>query len=93
MLTVNSYFDESVKSIGFEQNKNAISVGVMLPGSYTFGTNTAEKMTVVTGSLTIKRSSDTDWVTFSSGEFFSVEGSSSFDVNVEIETAYLCEYL
>ncbi|MBB1315721.1 pyrimidine/purine nucleoside phosphorylase, partial [Aliivibrio sp. SR45-2] len=42
---------------------------------------------------TIKRSSDTDWVTFSSGEFFSVEGSSSFDVNVEIETAYLCEYL
>ncbi|AZL86762.1 pyrimidine/purine nucleoside phosphorylase [Aliivibrio salmonicida] len=93
MLTVNSYFDESVKSIGFEQNKNAISVGVMLPGSYTFGTNAAEKMTVVTGSLTIKRSSDADWVTFSSGEFFSVEGSSSFDVNVEIETAYLCEYL
>ncbi|MGR6859890.1 pyrimidine/purine nucleoside phosphorylase [uncultured Aliivibrio sp.] len=93
MLTVNSYFDDKVKSIGFEQNNNAISVGVMLPGNYTFGTNAAEKMTVVTGSLTIKRSTDADWVTFSSGEDFSVEGNSSFDVKVELETAYLCEYL
>lgn len=93
MLTVNSYFDDKVKSIGFEQNNNAISVGVMLPGNYTFGTNAAEKMTVVTGSLTIKRSTDADWVTFSSGEDFSVEGNSSFDVKVELEIAYLCEYL
>ena len=93
MLTVNSYFEDKVKSIGFEQNKNAISVGVMLPGNYTFGTNAAEKMTVVTGALTIKRTTDADWVTFSSGEDFSVEGDSSFDVTVALETAYLCEYL
>ena len=93
MLTVNSYFEDKVKSIGFEQNKNAISVGVMLPGNYTFGTNAAEKMTVVAGALTIKRTTDADWVTFSSGEDFSVEGDSSFDVTVELETAYLCEYL
>ncbi|MCL4125376.1 UNVERIFIED_CONTAM: hypothetical protein GTU68_008198 [Idotea baltica] len=93
MLSVNSYFEDKVKSIGFEQNSNAISVGVMLPGKYTFGTNAAEKMTVVTGALEIKRTTDIDWVVFSSGESFSVEGNSSFDVKVSIETAYLCEYL
>ncbi|MGR6837847.1 pyrimidine/purine nucleoside phosphorylase [Aliivibrio wodanis] len=93
MLNVNSYFEDKVKSIGFEQNNKAISVGVMFPGNYTFGTNAAEKMTVVTGALTVKRSTDSDWVTFSAGEDFSVEGSSAFDVKVELETAYLCEYL
>ena len=93
MLTVNSYFEDKVKSIGFVQKNNSISVGVMLPGNYTFGTNAAEKMSVITGALTIKRSTDADWVTFSSGEDFSVEGNSSFDVKVEVETAYLCEYL
>ncbi|MDD9157814.1 pyrimidine/purine nucleoside phosphorylase [Aliivibrio sp. S4TY2] len=93
MLTVNSYFEDNVKSIGFVQKNNSISVGVMLPGNYTFGTNAAEKMSVITGALTIKRSTDADWVVFSSGEDFSVEGNSSFDVKVEVETAYLCEYL
>ncbi|RYU66232.1 pyrimidine/purine nucleoside phosphorylase [Aliivibrio finisterrensis] len=93
MLTVNSYFEDNVKSIGFVQKNNSISVGVMLPGNYTFGTNAAEKMSVITGALTIKRSTDADWVMFSSGEDFSVEGNSSFDVKVEVETAYLCEYL
>ncbi|KAB2824577.1 MULTISPECIES: pyrimidine/purine nucleoside phosphorylase [Aliivibrio] len=93
MLTVNSYFEDKVKSIGFVQKNNSISVGVMLPGNYTFGTNAAEKMSVITGALTIKRSTDADWVVFSSGEDFSVEGNSSFDVKVEVETAYLCEYL
>ncbi|MDD9175853.1 pyrimidine/purine nucleoside phosphorylase [Aliivibrio finisterrensis] len=93
MLTVNSYFEDKVKSIGFVQKNNSISVGVMLPGNYTFGTNAAEKMSVITGALTIKRSADADWVVFSSGEDFSVEGNSSFDVKVEVETAYLCEYL
>lgn len=93
MLSVNSYFDDKVKSIGFTQRQNTVSVGVMLPGNYTFGTNAAEKMSVITGALTIKRSSDVDWVTFQSGEFFSVEGNSSFEVKVELETAYLCEYL
>ena len=93
MLSVNSYFEDKVKSIGFDQNGNAISVGVMLPGNYTFGTNAAEKMTVISGSLEIKRTTDIDWVIFASGEDFSVEGNSSFEVKVSLETAYLCEYL
>ncbi len=93
MLTVNSYFDDKVKSIGFVQEKNTMSVGVMLQGNYTFGTGAAEKMSVITGALIIKRTNDADWITFNAGESFSVEANSSFDVKVDVETAYLCEYL
>ncbi|MCW8345778.1 pyrimidine/purine nucleoside phosphorylase [Vibrio sp. ZSDZ65] len=93
MIKENTYFDGGVKSLGFTQADGDSSVGVMAAGSYTFGTAAAEKMTVVKGALTIKRSADADWVTFSAGESFDVEGDSSFDVKVDTSTAYLCEYL
>ncbi|MCK6264545.1 pyrimidine/purine nucleoside phosphorylase [Vibrio sp. ZSDE26] len=93
MIDVNEYFEGNVKSLGFSLDNEKSSVGVMAIGSYTFGTAAPEKMTVVKGALAIKRSDDTDWVTFSSGEAFDVIGDSSFDVKVSTPTAYLCEYL
>lgn len=50
-------------------------------------------MTVVKGALTIKRVTDADWVTFTAGEAFEVAGNSSFALQVEVATAYLCEFL
>ena len=88
----NSYFAGSVKSLGFNQNDQTASVGVMLPGEYTFGTQAPERMTVVKGSLVVKRIGDSDWITYRSGEFFEVDGSSSFELQVKDVTAYLCEY-
>lgn len=93
MLTVNSYFEDTVKSIGFEQDGATSSVGVMKAGSYTFGTKATEKMTVVKGNLTIKLANEDKWKTYAAGEFFHVEANSSFEVQVEVDTAYLCEYL
>lgn len=93
MIKENSYFDGNVKSLGFQQNENQITVGVMAVGEYTFGTDAPERMTVIKGALTVKRSTDADWVTFQTGEEFDVEGQSSFDLQVAQATAYLCEYL
>ncbi|MGR5178474.1 pyrimidine/purine nucleoside phosphorylase [Vibrio parahaemolyticus] len=93
MIKENTYFDGAVKSLGFTQSDGDSSVGVMAPGEYTFGTAAPEKMTVVKGSLTIKRAGDNDWSTFNAGESFDVDGDSSFDLIVEQSTAYLCEYL
>ena len=93
MIKENSYFDGGVKSLGFSQQDGESSVGVMAPGEYTFGTGAAEKMTVVKGTLTIKRIDDQEWISFNSGEAFDVIANSSFDVKVEVATAYLCEYL
>lgn len=93
MIKVNSYFEESVKSLGFTQSGEDSSVGVMLAGEYTFGTAAPERMTVIKGEMTIKRQGDSDWVTFKSGEAFEVSGDSSFDLRLPVTTAYLCEYL
>ncbi|HDY7774182.1 TPA: DUF1255 family protein [Vibrio vulnificus] len=93
MIKENSYFAGNVKSLGFNQQGEDSSVGVMLPGNYTFGTDAPERMTVVKGVLVIKREGDEEWSTYQAGEAFEVAGKSSFDLQVEVATAYLCEYL
>ncbi|MGF1909253.1 pyrimidine/purine nucleoside phosphorylase [Vibrio kasasachensis] len=89
----NVYFEGNVQSLAFTQYSDESSVGVMAPGEYTFGTASPEKMSVIKGALTIKREGEADWVTFRDGESFNVAGDSSFQLKVEIATAYLCEYL
>lgn len=93
MIKENTYFEGGVKSLGFTHTDGDSSVGVMAAGEYTFGTAAPEKMTVVKGALIVKRTGESDWTTFKSGESFDVEGDSSFDLQVKEATAYLCEYL
>ena len=93
MLKMNEYFDGQVKSIGFESSGDHVSVGVMAPGEYTFGTIAPERMTVVKGSLTVKLPGHVDWETYNAGDTFEVPGDSSFNVKVSVNTAYLCDYL
>ncbi|MCY9870681.1 pyrimidine/purine nucleoside phosphorylase [Vibrio barjaei] len=93
MIKENTYFEGSVKSLGFTQADGDSSVGVMAAGEYTFGTAAPEKMTVVKGTLTVRLAGEEEWKTYSSGEHFNVAGDSSFDLKVEQATAYLCEYL
>jgi len=93
MIKENTYFEGNVKSLGFTHEDGDTTVGVMVPGSYTFSTGKAECMTVVKGAMTIKRVGDDDWKTFNSGDAFEVAGNSSFEVKVATSTAYLCEYL
>lgn len=92
MFDTNEYFDGKVKSIAFKTDTNPATVGVMAPGDYVFNTADKEKMSVVSGALTIKLSSDASFTTYNAGESFDVEANSSFDVKVETETAYLCIY-
>ncbi|MFB9886095.1 pyrimidine/purine nucleoside phosphorylase [Balneatrix alpica] len=93
MLNVNEYFDGKVKSIGFPSAEGRCTVGVMVPGDYTFGTEQAEEMQVVSGALTVKLPEADEWETFNEGEAFYVPANSKFDLKVEVATAYLCKYL
>ena len=92
MFETNEYFDGKVKSIAFKTETLPATVGVMAAGDYVFNTGEKEKMTVVSGSLTIKLNADADEVTYTAGESFDVPANSSFDVSVSVETAYLCLY-
>ena len=68
------------------------TIGIMLAGDYTFGTEKKEIMTVVQGELTVTLPNESAARTFRSGQVFEVPANSSFDVTVVIDTAYLCQY-
>ncbi|MCV2402210.1 pyrimidine/purine nucleoside phosphorylase [Marinomonas sp. C2222] len=91
-LTVNSYFDNQVKSIGLTNSQGVSTVGVMAVGEYEFGTSQKEYMTVVSGCLEILLPEQTEWQRFENGETFIVEANKSFQVKVAETTAYLCRY-
>jgi uncharacterized protein YaiE (UPF0345 family) len=93
MIKENTYFEGNVKSLAFTQTDGDSSIGVMAPGEYTFGTVAPEKMTVVKGALTVRFANTEEWKTYTAGQAFNVEGESSFDLQVDQATAYLCEYL
>ncbi len=93
MLDVNEYFDGKVKSIALQTRTLPATVGVMAPGEYTFGTDCKEIMTVVSGELTVKLPEQSEWQVFIDGQVFEVEANKSFDLKVETDTAYMCQYI
>jgi len=92
MFQTNEYFDGKVKSLAFQTETLPATVGVMAPGDYVFTTGDKEKMTVVSGAMTIRLPGETNPRTFEAGESFDVAENSSFDVSVTTDTAYLCLY-
>lgn len=92
MFKVNNYFDGNVVSIGFQTETLPATVGVMAPGEYEFGTSQKEVMTVVSGALTVKLPGSDDWQTFNAGDSFEVAANQTFQLQVAVDTAYLCTY-
>ena len=92
MLKVNEYFRGAVKSIGFTDQINTASVGVMSAGEYTFNTSCTEIMHIISGSAQIKLKPNDHWQDIAAGAQFTVEAHSSFLIKVSTDTAYLCQY-
>lgn len=92
MLTVNSYFEDKVKSIGFQGESLPATVGVISPGEYTFGTSQHETMSVVSGTLSVQLPETTEWRDYAAGESFEVAANTEFSVKAAGDVAYLCTY-
>ena len=92
MFKINQYFDGKVASIAFDQPEGSATVGVMAPGEYEFGTSQLEIMHVISGKLTVKLPGSENWEDFPAGSRFNVPANSRFQLQVEQDTAYLCEY-
>ncbi|MBO0593436.1 pyrimidine/purine nucleoside phosphorylase [Cellulophaga sp. E16_2] len=92
MFKTNTYFEDKVISIAFENEEGKATVGVMAPGTYTFGTTTVEFMTVISGSMEVQLKGASDWKTYNPYETFKVAADSSFDVKVVSDTSYKCVY-
>jgi purine/pyrimidine-nucleoside phosphorylase len=93
MLKHNSYFEGQVQSVGFERNGLKATVGVIAPGEYRFSTGAAERMSIISGALSVKLA-DGEWRNYPAGTAFEVASNSHFDVRTQDgPAAYLCEFL
>lgn len=92
MFETNEYFDGKVKSIAFQGQEKPATVGVMAAGEYVFNTGDKEKMSVISGEMSIQLTGSDEIVKYSAGQSFAVAENSSFKVTVPVDCAYLCVY-
>lgn len=94
MLSHNSYFDDQVQSLGFERHGRKASVGVLAEGEYHFGTAAAERMSIVSGAVSVTLDGESEERHYSAGSSFEIGANSGFDIRTQGGVAaYLCEYL
>lgn len=92
MLKVNEYFEGKVKSISFQSAEGPATAGVMAVGSYEFGTSSKEIMVVTSGLLKVKLPGADAWREFKPFESFEVAAGQKFQLEVPVDTAYVCYY-
>lgn len=89
----NVYFDGKVTSRAITLTDGSKqTLGIMLPGEYTFDTNEAEIMEMMSGELEIKLP-DEAWRKLNTPESFNVPANSTFNLKVETVTDYCCSYI
>ena len=90
----NVYFDGKVTSrtITFADGEEK-SLGIMMEGEYTFGTQAAEIMEILAGSVEVKLQGSDEVILYEAGSSFNVAANSSFDIKVHALADYCCSYI
>lgn len=90
----NVYFDGKVTSrtVLFPDGSKK-TLGVMLPGEYTFNTDAAELMEILSGDLEVLLPGDKAWRRVKGGEEFAVPAKASFSLKISALTDYCCSFL
>lgn len=90
----NVYFDGKVTSRAITLSDGTKqTLGIMQPGEYTFDTNEAEIMEMMSGELDVKLPGEKEWKTLKTPETFEVPANASFDLRVKTVTDYCCTYI
>lgn len=91
----NIYFDGKVISHAITTaSGEKKTLGVILPGSYHFGTEAAERMDIVGGRCTVILDDTEESLNVESGSHFDVPANSGFTIKVEDEAChYVCSFL
>lgn len=89
----NIYYDGKVTSrtVLFADGSKK-TLGILLPGDYTFGTEAAELMEMLAGEVAVLLPGESEWRTVSAGESFEVPAKASFDIKVKTVADYCCSY-
>ena len=89
----NIYYDGKVTSRTVEFADGSVkSLGIMLPGEYTFNTADREIMEMMSGELDVKLPGE-EYKTLQTPDTFEVPANSSFDLKIKTVTDYCCSYI
>lgn len=89
----NIYYDGKVQSRTiFPADGRRITLGVILPGDYEFGTADRELMELTGGTTQVMLPGSKEWQTFSAGESFGIPGNSKFKLKTADVLEYVCTY-
>lgn len=90
----NVYFEGKVTSrtVLFENGEKK-TLGIMLPGEYTFSTGAKEIMEVLGGSMEVKLPGCDNFVAYTAGQQFVVPSNASFDLIIKEVADYCCSYI
>jgi uncharacterized protein YaiE (UPF0345 family) len=75
------------------QDGSKKTLGIMLPGDYTFNTAEKEIMEIMSGDLDVLLPGSSDWKRVQGGESFDVPAGASFSLKVKSVTDYCCSYI
>jgi len=90
----NVYFDGKVVSHTIILEGGAkVTLGLIYPGTYHFGTGAPERMDITSGSCRVRLAGEESFREVNAGTYFDVPGNSSFDITVESGIAqYVCSF-
>lgn len=89
----NLYFDGKVTSrtVLFSDGSRK-TLGIIMQGTYEFGTADKEIMEILSGSGRYLISGSQEWIQFQEGDHFEVSANSSFQIETVEITDYCCSY-
>jgi hypothetical protein len=90
----NVYFGGNVSSRSIRFADGSLkTLGVMLPGEYTFNTADKELMEIIDGNLDVLLPETDQWQKITAGESFNVPANSAFTVKIITPTDYCCSFI
>lgn len=69
------------------------TLGVYMPGEFEFHSDTAEKVLITAGSVSVLFPSDSDWRIIKKGEIYDVPENTLFKVRCTEIAEYICDFL
>lgn len=90
----NIYFEGKVVSHTLHREDGSkLTLGLIYPGEYHFGTDAPEGMEIVAGSCRVQLDGKPEWQSYAGGTQFHVPGKSGFTIVVESGIAeYICTF-
>ncbi|WP_017811487.1 pyrimidine/purine nucleoside phosphorylase [Paenibacillus shenyangensis] len=69
-----------------------VTLGIMMPGSYEFGTDQHETMEILSGQLSVQLPGSEEWLHIDGQSTFEVPANTRFKLEIKTVTDYCCSY-